>query len=594
MNGQSPSASTPTGATQGGVGRTCSGPGWIGLFGLTLVSSIGVFLEVGAFLRTTTGGPVSVVGPPPPAPAIQLRDVAAEAGVSFRFHTGSRGKQDLPEIMGGGLALIDVDGDHRLDLFFCDGGPIGPGSEGEDPPCRLYRNEGAWRFRDITAQANAPGPSYAMGTAVGDVDGDGLDDLFVTGWRDQRLYRNLGGGRFEDLTTRAGVESREWSTSAAFADLDHDGDLDLYVCNYVRFDPATAPYCAAPDGKRDFCGPEEFPAQPDRLYRNEGGGRFSDVSREAGIALPDGRGLGVLIADLVGDRRLDLFIANDGTACRLFENRGGLRFEEVAAASGVAFDGQGSPLAAMGLGLGDLDGDGLLDLAVSNFLGRSTIAFQAIGRGQFRDASAELGLTLATREVNGFGLSLIDLDGDGRDDMIQANGHVLDRRRLGVPFAMRPTLLRHQGGRLVAAKGAGDWADRLLLGRGLAVGDLDGDDRPDVVLVPLNAPALLLRNQSPGRWLSLDLIGRFPSPPEAIGAQLRATIGPIGIVRELAGGGGYLSTSARRIYLGLGEAEVVDRLEVRWPSGREETWNHLKADRPIRLVEGRSGTAKRP
>ncbi len=234
-------------------------------------------------------------GPSDPSP-LTFRDVATEAGVSFRFDDGSRGRHDLPEIMGGGVALIDFDADGDLDVYLCNGGPIVPDPARSDPPCRLYRNDGNWRFVDVTDRAEAPGPSYAMGAAVGDFDGDGLDDLFVTGWRDQRLYRNAGGGRFEDVTDRAGVGSKLWSTSAAFADLDGDGDLDLYVAAYLDYDPAHAPFCAAPDGQRDYCGPEDFAAQPDRLYRNDGDGRFTDVSKSAGIDRPGGRGLGVIVA----------------------------------------------------------------------------------------------------------------------------------------------------------------------------------------------------------------------------------------------------------------------------------------------------------
>ncbi len=241
------------------------------------------------------------------APKISFREIGTEAGVNFRFDTGSRGRHDLPEIMGGGVALFDADGDGRLDIYLCNGGPIEPTSGKRGSRCRLYLNEGRWHFKDISDRAAAPGPSYAMGAAVGDYDGDGRPDLFVTGWRDQRLYRNLGDGRFEDVTIRAGVSSDLWSTSAAFADLDGDGDQDLYVANYLDFDAESPPYCAAPDGRRDYCGPEDFPAQPDRLYRNNGDGTFTEISRLAGIDQPDGRGLGVLIAELTGDNRPDIY-----------------------------------------------------------------------------------------------------------------------------------------------------------------------------------------------------------------------------------------------------------------------------------------------
>ena len=516
-------------------------------------------------------------------PAIVMRDVAAEAGVNFRFEAGSRGKKDLPEIMGGGVALIDADGDGRLDIYLCQGGPIVEAPGAADPPGRLYLNRKDGTFADGTDRAGAPGPPYAMGAAVGDVDGDGRDDLFVSGWRGQRLYRNLGGGRFEDVTEAAGVGSGRWGTSAAFADLDGDGDLDLYVATYLVYDPAAAPYCEAPGGRRDFCGPASFPAEPDHLYRNDGRGRFVDVAREAGVDLPGGRGLGVLVADLVGDRRPDIYVANDGSPCWLFENKGGLRFEEVGLAAGVALNGRGEPLAGMGVGLGDLDGDGRPDLAVGNFLGRGTIAFQAVAAGLYADASARLGVAAGTREVTGFGLALEDLDGDGRPDLLQANGHVQVRD----PLAQRPTVLRNRGSRLDPAAAPGPWFDRPIVGRGVAVGDLDNDGRPDAVVAALDAPAAVLRNASVGGpWLGLDLVGRAPSPRAAVGARVRAVVAGRVLVREVVGGGSYLAASGRRVCLGLGGAPRADRVEVAWPSGRVESWRDLAGGRVVRLEEG--------
>ncbi len=523
----------------------------------------------------------------PPAPPIILRDVAADRGIDFRYTDGSRGRCDLPEIMGGGVGLIDADGDGRLDLYFANGGPIDSGApEAVPSPCRLYRNTPDGSFRDITEAARAPGPPYATGIAVADYDGDGRDDLFVTGWRDQRLYRNLG-GRFEDVTGRAGLRSDRWGTGAAWADLDADGDLDLIVVNYVEYDPAEAPRCAAPDGRRDFCGPEDFHAQADRLYRNNGDGTFTDVAGEAWGESAVGPGLGVLVADLSGDTRPDVFVANDGAPCRLYENLGGLRFRETAPAAGVAFDGQGNALAGMGVASGDIDGDGRTDLVVGNLFGRTTVAFAGRGHGAFADVSAATGLTAATRHVTGFGLALADLDADGRLDLIQANGHVQDRARFGTPFAMRPTVLRGEG-RAFAGVGsdAGAWASRPTLGRGLAVGDLDGDGRPDVVLTSIDAPPALLRNESSGRPVVLRLVGRSPLARVPFGAKVRVTAGGTELVRDLPGGGSYLSASEPSIYLGLGDARRIDRLDVTWPSGKAEAWHDLDRSGTLRIVEG--------
>ncbi|HEY2156888.1 MAG TPA: VCBS repeat-containing protein, partial [Isosphaeraceae bacterium] len=446
-------------------------------------------------------------------PPIAFRDVAAESGVVFRFHAGSRGKHDLPEIMGGGVAMIDVDGDGHLDLYFPNGGPIG--GDGPDPPGALFRNNGDGTFAPLPDPP--PGPPYAMGCAVGDYDGDGRDDLFVTGWRGQRLYRNAG-GKFVDVTDRAGLACNLWTTAAAFADLDDDGDLDLFVAAYLDYDAATAPFVAAPDGKRDYAGPEDFPAQPDRLYRNNGDGTFTEISEAAGVDRPDGRGLGVLVADLVGDSKLDIFVANDGTPNFLFENLGDLRFEEVAAPAGVARDGRGEVPAGMGVALGEVDGRDTL--FVGNFHDRATIAFAAAGRGVFEDATARLGLDRLTRRVTGFGLALADFDGDGRLDFLQANGHVLDRERLGDPFAMRITLLSNAGGRFVdASAAAGPAFARPILGRGLAIGDLDYDGRPDAVIGVLDGAALVLRNVTPTPpGLTLELVGKPSSNRAAIGA----------------------------------------------------------------------------
>jgi hypothetical protein len=358
-------------------------------------------------------------------------DDAEAVGLRFTYDNGSSTIHQLPEQSGGGVALLDYDGDGWLDVYCVQGGPFPPGLDRPPPGDQLFRNRGDGTFEDVTERAGIAAFSrgYGHGVTVGDYDGDGDPDLFLTRWRAYALYRNNGDGTFSDLTDAAGLGgARGWPTSAAMADLDGDGDLDLYVGHYVAWDAANPRLCRnASTGAYFTCNPREFSAEADHLFRNEGG-RFVDVTAEAGIVDRDGRGYGVLAADLDEDGRIDVFVANDLSANYLFLNRGGMRFEEVGHPAGVAGNAGGGYQAGMGIAAGDLDGDGRIDLAVTNFFGESTTYYQNLGGGLFADHSASVGLAAPSRDLLGFGVAFLDANADGRLDLASANGHVNDLR----------------------------------------------------------------------------------------------------------------------------------------------------------------------
>ena len=387
----------------------------------------------------------------------EFTDDASTARLDFVHENGgATGKLIPPVTASGGVGLIDFDNDGWLDVYLVQGGSFPP-DENSNPSAsgdRLYRNRGDGSFEDVTVRSGirALAHGYGHGIAVGDIDNDGWPDLFVTRWRRYALYRNRGDGTFEDITENAGLAGdRDWPTSAALADLDGDGDLDLYVCHYFKWNENETRSCVDPEDRGKYrCLPLDFEALPDHVFRNDGG-RFIDVTGEAGIVDTDGRGLGVLAADLDGDGRTDLFVANDMTANYLFRNLGGFRFEEIALTAGVAGNASGTYQAGMGVACGDLDRDGRLDLAVTNFYNESTTFFQNLGQGFFADRTAAVGLAVPSRYCLGFGISFLDANNDGWLDLITANGHVHDGRPQ-FPWKMPVQLFMGTGdGRLVDA-----------------------------------------------------------------------------------------------------------------------------------------------
>ena len=455
----------------------------------------------------STGDRPAAADRPAGAPPRFVEDAEA-AGLRFTYDNGLSEIRQMPETMGGGVGLLDYDGDGWLDIYVVQGGPFPPPRPARPPSQgggdRLFRNRGDGTFEDATERSGiaALRQGYGHGVTVGDVDNDGHPDLFLTRWRAYALYRNRGDGTFEDVTESAGLGGdRDWPTSAAFADLDGDGDLDLYVCHYLEWDSENPRTCWDKARRAyGFCGPPDFRAMPDHLFRNDGG-RFVDVTTESGLAAIDrqGRGFGVVAADCDDDGRIDLFVANDLTANYLLRNRGGLRLEDVGQVAGVAGNALGGYQAGMGVAAGDLDGDGRIDLAVTNFFGESTTFFRNLGGGWFADQTAEVGLAAASRGLLGFGIAFLDANNDGRLDLATANGHVNDLRP-NYPFRMPAQLLLGAAdGHLsdVTATAGAAWRVPRM-GRGLAVGDLDNDGRPDVLILAHDQPLAYLHNRTPG------------------------------------------------------------------------------------------------
>lgn len=540
--------------------------------------------------RSPVSGPIEDHGEHPSAP-IQLTDCHQEAGIDFQYFNGHSRERFIVETLGGGVAAFDFDNDDWPDLFFVQGCPLPRGSPSALTN-QLYRNLGGARFQAVTDAARLHQNDYSVGCAAGDVDNDGFLDLAVTSLGRTALYRNNGDGTFTESARAAGLSADGVQTTALFADFDRDGNLDLVVLRYV----ADMKVCRGRDGQPVICHPRDLDAAQSILYANHGDGTFRDISTKAGFVVPNGKSLGAIAADFDDDGWPDLYVSNDTTPNFLFHNLGrgpgataGIQFAEQGMSSGTALTGDGNATAGMGIACADFDGNGRLDVFVTNFFAETFTLYLNQGQLFFADATKTAHLAEPTRSMLGFGTQAIDFDLDGQPDLFVANGHIFDHRDRGEPYTMRPQAFHNTDGVFTeTAFPANTYGSGKYLGRGLTAVDWNRDGAMDLVVTHLDRPAALLRNDTPRRnhFAVADLVGVHANR-DGVNTRLVVRAGNRQQVIERFAGG-YLGSNENRLVIGLGAATTIDSVAIRWPSGLQSTWKGLPADRRYLLVEGRA------
>ena len=521
----------------------------------------------------------------PAATTIRFTDVTAQSGISCTPTSGATPSSQILEVKGGGLALIDFDGDADLDLFVPNGATLADPEHG--PGARLYRNDGAMRFTDVTAASGIDHRRWSFGATVGDVDADGHDDIFIACFGPDVLLRNRGDGTFEDITTRAGIGDPRWATSAAFADLDADGDLDLYTCNYVEFDPAKPLPPARFKGIEVIGGPKGYRGGVDALFENRGNGTFVDRSVDGGItSVAPGFGLNLAILDFNGDGRPDIFVGNDSQANNLFRNAstpGALQFVDDGLRSGIAVNGEGSEQATMGVAVADIDGNGRPDVFTTNFSSDTNTLHLNLDGRSFDDRTNQFGLGAPSRQLVGWAAGFFDFDHDADEDLLVVNGHVYPqatKSTMDSEYAQRPLLMERRGARFAPLTEAGHWKLDPHVDRSAVFADFDRDGDVDIIIAGLNEPLRVIRNDHDASDDWIIVAPRDDRPGvgnrHAIGAEIRVTCGGVVQRRWMVGGGPFQSNLAPEVHFGLGEsidesdasaaAASVD-VEVLFPDG---------------------------
>ncbi len=523
---------------------------------------------------------------------LRLSDVTKQTGIDFVHTDGSSGQRYIVETVSAGLATFDYDRDGRIDIFFLNGALLKGAKADTAPTCKLYRNDGNWKFTDVTKQAGLAVTCYALGVAIGDYDNDGFQDIYLNNFGTNHLFHNNGNGSFADVTAKAGVADVDHvGAGTCFLDVDGDGFLDLFVGHYVDF-TYEKHHIVRFNGFPAYVGPLDYPTTVNRLYRNTGKGTFTDFSRESGIDAHEGAAMGMVCADFDEDGDTDICVGNDETGNFLFVNDGKGRFGEAGLESGIAYDFNGKAHGTMGVECADYDNDGRLDLFVTSFQRESPILFRNLGKGMFEDVTTPAGVNVGMHALVTWGCGLVDFDNDGNRDLFVAAGHLQDNVEsydTSTTYHQKNQLLKNLGnGKFQSVThDCGNGLDVILSSRGAAFDDLDNDGRIDVVILNSRREPTILRNESTGtnHWLQIELQGTKANR-DAVGAKVTVTSENLKLVDEVHSGRSYQSHYGSRLHFGIGQHSRVDRIEVRWPGGGSEVVRPEGVNRIVRIVQG--------